>query len=329
LDIAYRVPLGRTSLTVSRAGLGSAPLAGLYRAVEAEAALELVRTAYARGIRLFDTAPLYGSGLGEERVGAGLRSEPRETYVLATKVGRLLRPPQAGGIDHAQFEGAPRLQPVFDFNYDGVMRSVEESLARLGLERIDILHIHDPDNHYAAAMDGAFKALDTLRREGTIGAVGAGMNQVSMLLRFAREAPFDCFLVAGRYTLLDQAAQSELLPECHRRGIGIILGGVFNSGILADPDVASPTFNYRPADAEWVARARRLKAVCDRREVSLKAAALQFPLAHPAVTSILLGPRSIDELDENLELLRRPLPAALWADLLGEGLLAPDTPVPG
>jgi len=254
-----------------------------------------------------------------------LSAKPRDQFVLATKVGRLLRagaPPQS-----ETFPDAPPLNPVFDFSYDGVMRSVEESVSRLGIERIDILHIHDPDDHFAEALSEAYPALDRLRAEGTITAVGAGMNQAEMLARFAREANFDCFLLAGRYTLLDQVGLKELLPLCAERGIAIIAGGVFNSGILADPTPGTH-YNYRPAPDELVQRAGRIKAVCERHGVSQKAAAIQFPLGHPAVQTVLTGCRSVDELNENVEAFQAPIPPAAWDELKADGLLVANAPVP-
>ena len=317
MDPTARVPLGRSGLTVTRLALGGAPLGGQLSPPDEATATAIVGRALDLGLRHFDTAPLYGQGTSERRLGRALGellgppAVPREEIVLATKVGRLLRP-----------------QPVFDFGYDGVLRSVEESLGRLGLDRVDVLHIHDPDRHYDAALSGAYAALDRLRREGTIRAVGAGMNQAEMLARFAREAQMDCFLLAGRYTLLDQVALSELLPVCVERGISIIVGGVYNSGILADPRPGA-TFNYRPAPPELLARAQRLKAVCARHETPLMAAAIQFPLAHPAVATVLTGVRSVAELEENERMCRVPVPAALWQNLKGEGLLPGDAPVPG
>jgi D-threo-aldose 1-dehydrogenase len=331
-DPAARIQLGKTCLHVTRVGLGTAPLGGLYTAVAEEQAVATVRRAYDGGLRLFDTAPLYGHGLAERRVGIALHDFPRDDVVLATKVGRLLRadaPPDrsqlSGGFE--RWPAAPPVNPVFDFSYDGVLRSVEESLERLGLDRVDVLHIHDPDDHGEEALAGAYRALDRLRSEGTIRAVGAGMNQADMLVHFARGAAFDCFLVAGRYTLLDQTALGELLPLCLERGIAVILGGVYNSGILADPRPGA-TFDYAPAPAELVERALRLEAVCRRHGAGLKAAALQFPLAHPAVTSLLVGARSPDEVDEDLALLRTPLPPELWDDLRRERLLPEEAPAP-
>src|SRR6202165_3262546 len=238
---------------VTRFALGAAPLAGLFRAVDEDDALQVIAHAWESGIRFFDTAPLYGHGLGEMRMGRVLRNQPRDEFVLASKVGRLLRadaPPEPG----QSYRGTPAVNPVFDFTYDGVMRSVEESLERLGLERIDVLHIHDPDDHYEEALKGAYRALDRLRADGVIRAVGAGMNQAEMLTRFAREGNFDCFLLAGRYTLLDQVGLKELLPLCLERGVAIIAGGVYNSGILADPKPGAH-YDYKEVPARLLERA--------------------------------------------------------------------------
>jgi D-threo-aldose 1-dehydrogenase len=310
---------------VTRLGFGTAPLGGLFQPLEDDAAHRVVEAAWSSGIRFFDTAPQYGHGLAEQRLGAVLSAKPRDQFVLATKVGRLLRagaPPQSDS-----FPGAPPLNPVYDFSYDGVMRSVEESVARLGIDRIDILHIHDPDEHFAEALSGAYLALDRLRSEGTIKAVGAGMNQAEMLARFAREANFDCFLLAGRYTVLDQVGLKELLPLCVERGIAIIAGGVFNSGILADPRPGTH-YNYQTAPDDLVQRAAQIKVVCERHGVSQKAVAIQFPLGHPAVQTVLTGCRSVDELTENIEAFQAPIPPAVWADLKAEGLLTPEAPLP-
>ena len=321
-----RVPLGHTQLTVTRLGLGTAPLAGLFEEVPEDKALAVIERSWEHGIRFYDTAPLYGHGLAELRVGRVLRERPRGEFVLASKVGRLLRadaPPEPGQA----FRGTPPVNPVFDFSYDGVMRSVDESLERLGLERIDILHIHDPDDHYDQALDGAYRALDQLRHDGVIRAVGAGMNQAEMLVRFAREANFDCFLLAGRYTLLDQVALKELLPVCVDRGVAIIAGGVYNSGILADPKPGAH-YNYAVAPAELIERAQRIGAVCARHGVPIKAAAVQFPLGHPAVTCVVVGCRSVAQLDESLAMFEFEIPSAMWQELKHERLIAPESPTP-
>ena len=309
-------------------GLGTAPLGGLYSPVSDEQAHEVIGAAWDRGIRFFDTAPLYGHGASERRLGAVLRGKPRDSFVVATKVGRLLRRPDAPAPEDAYYKDTPPERPVFDFSYDGVMRSFEESLGRLGLGRIDILHVHDPDAHEAEAAGGALRALARLRAEGAIRAVGAGMNQWQMLARLAETGGFDCFLLAGRYTLLDHSALGEFLPLCARRGIRIVAGGVYNSGLLAEPRPGA-RFNYDEAPPELVARARRLEAACRSHGVPLRAAAVQVPRFHPAIATVLAGPRSVAELDDTIAMTRVPIPAALWDTLRAGGLLPPDAPTPG
>ena len=320
------VRLGRTALTVTTFGLGTAPLAGLFTPVDEAQGVRVIERAWEAGIRFFDTAPLYGYGLGEMRVGKVLRHKPRDEFVLASKVGRLLRADAAPEPGQA-YRGTPAVNPVFDFSYEGVMRSVEESLERLGLDRIDILHIHDPDDHYDEAISGAYRALDRLRTDGVIRAVSAGMNQAEMLTRFAREGNFDCFLLAGRYTLLDQVALKELLPECIKRGIAIMAAGVYNSGILADPKPGAH-YNYQAAPAELLERAQRIRDLCERHGVPIKAAAVQFPLGHPAVTCVVVGCRSEQQLTDSIEMFEVDIPSALWSDLKAERLLPPETPTP-
>ena len=325
MNPAARVRLGRTHVYLTRLGLGTAPLAGLCRATDAALAAETLERAYDLGVRYFDTAPLYGSGLAEERLGRALQGKPRGDFVVSTKVGRLLRvdgPPDPSQSHNGApfFKGAPPLNPRFDFSYDGVMRSLEESLARLHLDRVDLLYIHDPDAHHQAALEGAYTALATLRSAGTIGAIGVGMNSWEPLARFAREASFDAFMLAGRYTLLDQTALPELLPLCAAKGIGIIAAGVYNSGILADPR-AKARFNYVPASPTLVERALRLEAICQRWNVPLKAAAAQFPFSHPAVTAVVLGCRTAADVAENAALMQLPIPPDLWTELVAERLL--------
>ena len=302
------VTLGATSLRVTRLGLGCAPLANLYQASDDLQARATVAAAWEAGIRWFDTAPLYGHGLSEERLGAALRGRERRDFVLASKVGRLLRP----GVDpQTVFAEVPPLRPVFDFSYDGALRSLDESLSRLGLDRLDVVHVHDPDAHEAEAERGAFRALHRLRDEGVIRAVGAGMNQSAMLARFVERGLVDCVLVAGRYTLLDDSAERDLLPLAQRRRVAVIAAGVFNSGLLAAPR-ADATYDYAPAPPERVARARRLEEICARFGVGLRAAALQFPLRHPAVSCVLTGARSPQEVADNAAQFAAPLPAELW-----------------
>jgi len=334
-----RLALGRTGLSLTRLGLGGASIGGLFSAVTDEDGIRVVDHAWDLGIRTFDVAPLYGYGAAERRFGTALAPRPRGEYVLSTKVGRLIRPtaeiPPGADIDRqaldgredAFYVGTGPVRPVFDYSADGVRRSIEESLTRLGLDRIDIALIHDPDDHWAAAIGEAYPALARLREEGVVRAIGAGMNQSAMLARFAREGDFDVFLVAGRYTLLDQEAFGELLPLCVERRIGILIGGVMNSGVLTDPGPGS-RYNYQPAPPAVIDRARRLAAVCERHAVPLRAAAIQFPLAHPAVRSLIAGVRRIEHLDEYPELMRRPIPADLWAELRAEGLIPSEAPVP-
>jgi D-threo-aldose 1-dehydrogenase len=338
-DARERVDLGRSGLRVTRLGFGAAPIGGLYTAVDDADARATVDRAWELGIRTFDVAPLYGYGAAERRLGSALAGRPRDEFVLSTKVGRLVRrsdaitptddvDPQAmDGRQDAFYVRREPVRMVFDFSADGVRRSIEESLARLGLDRIDIALIHDPDTHWAAAIDDAFPALARLRGDGVVRAIGVGMNQSAMLARFAREGDFDVFLLAGRYTLLDQDALGELLPLCVDRDIAVLAGGVMNSGILADPTPGG-RFDYQPAPPAIVERARRLGAICARHGVPLRAAAVQFPLAHPAIRSLIAGVRRIDHLDEYPELMAHPIPADLWSELRAEGLIDPVAPVP-
>ena len=322
-----KVPLGRSGLSVTRLGLGCASIGGLYGDIPDDQAVAVVRRALSLGLNLLDTAPLYGSGKSELRLGQALAGVPCDRYVLSSKVGRVLVPtardPQVGAFN----DPAP-YQPVFDFSYDGVMRSFEASLNRLGVDRIDILHIHDPDNHWQEAIDGAYPALDELRGEGVIRAVSAGMNQWEMLARFAREGDFDCFLLAGRYSLLDQSALNELLPLCVKKTIGILAGGTYNSGILAKGAHPGATYNYQEAPPEIAAKAKALEAVAARHQVDLRAAASQFVFAHPAITCIIPGTRRPERVQENFDLLSQEIPASFWAELRAEGLVRPDAPLP-
>jgi D-threo-aldose 1-dehydrogenase len=289
-----------------------------------------VRRALSLGINVIDTAPLYGYGKSEIRIGRAVQGRNRSDFVLATKVGRLLVLKDEGGdtSQDANWGTDSPLRPKFDFSYDAVMRSVEESLKRLQTDRIDILHIHDPDNHYEQALRGAYPALDKLRSQGVIRAVSAGMNQSEMLARFAREGDFDCFLLAGRYSILEQGAMDELFPLCAKKNIGVMLGGTYNSGILASKLSVGAKFNYADAPEDVLQRARGLQTVAARHRVSLKAAALQFALAHPQVTCIIPGTRVPDRVSENLTLVDEPIPSTFWAELKAENLIRQDAPVP-
>jgi D-threo-aldose 1-dehydrogenase len=294
---------------VTALALGTAPLGGLYEPVPEAQARATVHAAWELGIRTFDTAPHYGAGVAERRLGAALRERPRDEYVLATKVGRLLLP--SDEPDRGMFAAEPPVRRVFDFSRDGVRRSLEGSLARLGVERADIVHVHDPDDHLDQAIGEGLPALVELRAAGAIGAVGAGSNRVEPLVRIVREAELDWVLVAGRLTLLDQSAAAELLPLCLERGVGVIAAGVFNSGLLA----GGTTFDYRPAPAAMIERAREVAAVCARHDVPLPAAAMAYPRRHPAVRCVLVGARSPAEVAEDAAGFGRAIPDELWEEL--------------
>ncbi|WP_328835885.1 aldo/keto reductase [Streptomyces europaeiscabiei] len=319
--------LGGSVVPVSELALGCAALGNLFHPVTAEAAHATVDAAWDAGVRTFDTAPHYGLGLSERRLGAALRDRPRDTYTLSTKVGRLLVPGREAGAgddlahDLANGFAVPAThRRVWDFSADGVLRSLEASLERLGLDRVDVALLHDPDGHADQALREAYPALERLRAEGVIGAIGVGMNQSALPARFLRETDIDVVLLAGRYTLLEHDALAELLPEAAARRRSVLIGGVFNSGLLTAPRPGA-TYDYAPAPQPVLDRALRLLAVCERHGVPLRAAA-------PAVASVLTGARSPQEVRDTVEQLRRPIPDALWDELRAEGLLDPDTPVP-
>lgn len=329
--------LGRGNLRVSQLGFGGAPLGNLFSELDEGDATHAVASAFASGIRFFDTAPLYGHGLSEHRIGAALRHRRRDDFVLATKVGRLLRPDPAA--DGGLYRKILPFATAYDYSYDGVLRSIEDSLQRLGLARIDIVHIHDVDvwthgsqaamdARFAEVMKGGYRALLRLREEKVIGAIGVGVNEWQACQRFAAEGDFDCFLLAGRYTLLEQAALDSFLPLCVARDIAVIIGGPFNTGILATGAMEGATYDYRPAPAEVMARVRRIEAICRSHGVALASAALQFPLHHPAVSSVIPGARSAAEIAANVATFDAPIPPALWAELKQAGLLRPDAPTP-
>jgi len=333
MDHSAIVKLGRTGLSVTALGFGATAIGGMYEEVSDAQAHAVVDAAWDRGIRLFDAAPQYGLGLGETRLGAGLAQRARDEYVLSTKVGRLLRagaPPNPDdyGPDGQPFDkGTPAVSTVYDYSRDGVLASIEESLERLGKDRLDIVYVHDPDNHVAEALDGAFPALIELREQRVISAVGAGMNQTAALETFARETDPDVFLLAGRYTLLEQEALDTFLPLCEQRGIAVVAGGAYNSGLLADPNPGTH-YNYLPAPRQLIDRAQQLQVICGRHGVPLKAAAIQFPMAHPAVAAVLTGARRDAELVENCALFDLPIPPELWPELRAHRLLDERAPVP-
>jgi D-threo-aldose 1-dehydrogenase len=321
--------------------LGAAPLGNLYARVADDDAVAVVRAAYDAGVRYFDTAPHYGNGLSEHRVGWALRDVPRSDYVLSTKVGRLLVPDETAPRDQNSYVGVLPFRQRYDYTSDGIRRSIEDSLQRLGVSRLDIVYIHDIDRathgdaqpeRFRDAMNGAIPALAALKREGAIAGYGLGVNDWRVCLDALKHADLDFILLAGRYTLLDQTALSELLPECERRGVRIVLGGPYNSGILATgahpPGGSVPYFNYAPASADIIARVARIEEVCAAYSVPLRAAALQFPRAHPAVATVLVGARTVAEIGENIALANAPIPAELWRALKSEGLLPAGAPLP-
>lgn len=311
--------------SLSPLGLGCAQLGNLYHEITDETASATVRRAWDEGVRYFDTAPHYGLGLSETRLGAALREYPREDYVLSTKVGRILEPNPGGAdaLDDQGFVVPAAFRRRWDFSRDGVLRSLEESLTRLGLDRIDIAYVHDPDEHFEEALSGAIPALLELREQGVLGAVGAGMNQAPMLTEFVRRTDLDVVLVAGRYTLLDQPALDELLPLCVERDVTVVVGGAFNGGILATTEPGR-MYDYATAPAELVARAERIAEVCARHGVELPQAALALPAAHPAVASVVVGAHDPEQVSVNARRARTHVPPELWTELIETGLLRPD-----
>jgi D-threo-aldose 1-dehydrogenase len=321
--------------------LGTAPLGNLYARVPDPEAAAVVAYAVDAGIRYFDTAPHYGNGLAEHRLGAALRHVPRDSFVLSSKVGRLLVPDDAAPADQNSYIGVLPFVQRYDYGYEGTLRSIEDSLQRLGMARIDIIYIHDIDRathgdaqpaRFREAMDGAVLALAELKRAGSIVGYGLGVNDWRVCVDALKHADLDFILLAGRYTLLDHSALPRLLPECERRGTRVVIGGPYNSGILATGAHPSngtvPYFNYAPAHPDIVARVARIEEFCRAHSVSLRAAALQFPRAHPAVATVLVGARSASEIEENASLSRAPIPSAFWRALQTEGLLPDAAPVP-
>lgn len=318
--------LGTSGVQVTRLGLGLAPIAGLYTPVSQAQATATIDRAWEHGLRLFDTAPLYGLGRSEERAGAALVVRPRDEYVLCTKVGRVLVP--GAHVDDDMWADPPAgVAAEWDFSYDGVLRSVVDSKRRLGLDRVDVLHLHDPEEHYATAVEGGLRALHDLRDAGEIRAVSVGTTRVDRLTDYARDGDLDCLMVAGRYTLLDQSALATALPMCAAQGVAVLAAGVYNSGLLADTKDAR-WFNYREAAGPLVDQALAAQEICSRHGVPLRAAAIQFPTGHPAVTSVVVGARSPAEVDDAVAAFRHEIPPVLWVDLKSAGLLPEAAPCP-
>ena len=321
-----------------RLGLGGAPLGNLFEAVSDGEARRLVEAAWGSGCRSFDTAPHYGHGLSERRLGDALRGQPRDAFVLSSKAGRLLVPDAAAPCAQHGYVDILPFRQSWDFSAAGTRRSVEDSLQRLGLSRLDVAYVHDPDaaTHGTNApqvlrqvLDKTLPALRQLQDEGLVGAIGLGTNDVAVVLQVLAEADLDVLMLAGRYSLLDQGALPELLPQCAARGVHVALGGVFNSGILATGTRGgTATFNYAPAAREWLERATRIETVCNAFGVPLRAAALQFPLAHPAVDIVMLGARKVAEWEDAQAMLRYPVAPEFWTALRAQGLIPPEAPTP-
>jgi D-threo-aldose 1-dehydrogenase len=328
--------LGKSGVATTALGFGTAPLGDLYALNDEAAAVATIESALRAGLGLVDTSPLYGHGLAELRLGAALRRVPHAKPAISTKVGRVMDPRRPRGDGSGYAGGLPHAAR-FDYSYDGALRSLEQSMLRLGVDRIDIVLIHDLnmathgdalDARFEEAANGAFKALARLRDEKVVKGVGVGVNDWEMCVRFARAADIDCVLLAGRYSLLEQPAAAEFLPLARQRNIGVMLGGVFNSGILATGPVPGAMYNYRPAPPEILARVAKIEATCRRYGVALRDAAQRFPLAHPAVSCLVLGAVKPEEVQAQLASFAKPIPAGLWIDLKTEGLIARDCPVP-
>ncbi len=327
-------------LAFTELGFGAAPLGNLYRPMTEKDSRATLDTAWSEGLRYYDTAPLYGLGLSETRLNSFLRAKPRDAYLLSTKVGRLLQlcPPAERTRPNAFFE-TPSRREVFDYSRDGVLRSIEFSLERLGVDSVDVVYAHDVDvfTHGSAEaadarirefMSGGYRALNELREQGAIKAFGAGINEWQIAERLAREGDFDVFLLAGRYTLLEQEALTSFLPLCAEKHIGVVVGGPFNSGILATGPKPGAFYNYAPAPKEILERVRGIETVCKSHGIKLAEAALRFPLGHPAVVSVIPGGQKASEVRRNAEMLQAKIPAALWRDLKSQGLMRADAPTP-
>lgn len=328
---------GRVDLDVTAFGFGTAPVGNIFREIDDNTSDAMFQQSWDAGVRFYDTAPMYGHGLSELRTGHSLRWKNREDYVLATKVGRVLKPARKDEIEYAPWTNAGRFQMEFDYSYDATMRSFEDSLQRMGLEYIDILFIHDIDRFtrgdeqpevFETAMDTCWKALRDLRDQKVVKAIGVGVNEWEVCHAALERHDFDCFLLAGRYTLLEQEALNKFLPLCEERGAAVVVGGGFNSGILATGAIEGAKYNYSPAPADIMNRVSQIEAVCQEFNVPLPAAALQFVVAHPAIPTFMSGTRNVDQLQQNLEWFSHPIPAEFWAALKQKGLLREDAPTP-
>jgi D-threo-aldose 1-dehydrogenase len=329
---------GRTDLIVTDMGFGAAPIGNFLKVIPEDVSDAMVQRAWAAGIRYFDTAPLYGHGLSELRLGYSLRGRPRDEFVVSSKVGRLLSPAPRQSIDFAPWVDAGAFTLRFDYSYDGTMRSLEDTLQRMAIERIDIAFIHDCDVfthgaeqqkiYFKQAMEGSYKALLKLREEGVVKAIGVGVNEWQVCHEALKQGDFDGFLLAGRYTLLEQDSLDEFLPLCEKRKAAVVIGGGLNSGILATGAVPGAKYNYAPAPQPILEKVRKIEALCAQHKVPLPAAALQFLLAHPAIASHVPGTRTVEQMEQNIAWVSHPIAAAFWRDLKLSGLLRQDAPTP-
>ena len=337
MKLSKKVKFGRVDLEVTPFAFGTAPIGNIFQEIDETTSDGMIQKAWDSGVRYFDTAPMYGHGLAELRTGHSLRWKNRDEFILSSKVGRLLKPARKETIDYSPWTNAGRFTMHFDYSYDGTMRSFEDSLQRLNLEHIDICFIHDIDRFtrgdeqpevFNQAMNGSWKALSQLRDEGVVKAIGVGVNEWEVCQAALEKRDFDCFLLAGRYTLLEQDSLNTFLPMCEERGAAVVVGGGFNSGILATGATEGAKYNYAPAPVKIMNRVRDIEAVCKDFNVPLPAAALQFVVAHPAIPCFAAGTRTVDQLQKNLEWFNHPIPAEFWSALKSNGLLREDAPVP-
>lgn len=337
MNPSQKVKFGRVDLEVTNFGFGTAPIGNIFREIDESTSAAMIEQAWDAGIRYYDTAPMYGHGLSELRTGEGLRWKNRDDFVLSSKVGRILRPAVRAEIDFTPWTNAAPFKMHFDYSYDGTMRAFEDSLNRLALERMDICFIHDIDvftrgdeqpEVFEQAMDGAWRALASLREQGIVKAIGVGVNEWEVCHAALKRRDFDCFLLAGRYTLLEQASLDRFLPLCEERGAVVVVGGGFNSGILATGAKEGAKYNYVPAPVEIMDQVQKIESVCKEYNVPLPAAAMQFVVAHPAVPTFMAGTRTVKQLEQNLRWFSYDIPVDFWSDLKLKGLLREDAPIP-
>ena len=332
--------LGKGPVKTTILGFGGSTIGNIdgLRVVSQTDALSAIQTAWDSGIRYFYTAPLYGAGLGEQRMGHAIRQHPRETYTVSTKVGAILKPLPPDTTDKGRFTNRLPFEVVYDYSYDATLRSVEDSMQRLGVNRFDIALIHDIDTYthgvegqkqkFSEAMEGAYPALEKLRREGVLQAIGVGVSSWEVCQECARSCDFDCFILAGRYTLLEQKSLESFLPICQDRNIGVIAAAPYNSGILVYGSIDGAHYNYAPASSLILEKTRQIETVCARHGVTLAAAALQFPLGHPVVSSVLPGPRTPAQVETSVKLFKEIIPEDFWEDLKKEQLIDAESPNP-